>query len=179
MESDYTLPTASATFIVEQKEIERIETASDSAIYNGDIWQYAIAKWNSGLDNSGSPILTGVLEGKPFKNDGTLDVDSALNLANFDTAFDSSTGTINVLHAGVYTFTITLNSNYKWKTESVMEKGTPSDTPVITLTMNQKILQGSLTTDDNRDYTWDSNVFTFNPESVSYTHLTLPTIRLV
>lgn len=165
LESDYTLPTASATFIVEQKEIERIETASDSAIYNGDIWQYAIAKWNSGLDNSGSPILTGVLEGKPFKNDGTLDVDSALNLANFDTAFDSSTGTINVLHAGVYTFTITLNSNYKWKTESVMEKETPSDTPVITLTMNQKILQGSLTTDDNRDYTWDSNVFTFNPES--------------
>lgn len=178
LKSDYTLPTATATFVVEQKEIERIVNATDTHTYNGTPWNYSVLNWDSNLDNSGTPILTGVLEGKPFKNDGTQDTESTLNLANYNTSFENATGTISILHAGVYTYTITLNENYKWKSTGLGGE-TSNDTPVITLWMYQKELQGNKPgeTNENTDFTWDSSLFEYDP--ISTTGQQTPTISML
>ncbi len=176
--TDYSLPTASATFTISPKEIDRIEDVSVSQTYNGVAWEYSILGWNSDNDNEGTPILTGVLSGNPFDANGTVDT-TITNLANYNTSFNANTGTISVLHAGVYTFTISLNSNYVWKSVATTEEGeAPSNTPIITLTMNQKELKGSLkSANAEDDYIWNDNTFEFNPTST--TGQETPTITMV
>lgn len=118
---DYNLPSAYAEFKVTRKAIAKVTSAQDGVndTYNRVSKDISLTNWTAENDNSGAPILTRSLSAKYFDKDGAqTEFFSNLSEDNSTYGVTFAGGNVGVTHAGVYTLTVTLNSNYKWQSEA-------------------------------------------------------------
>lgn len=113
--NNYNLPTATDEFVISHITVDKVSIDGWSADKNApaNLGVYGIeptvyiTNWlsaNTAPDGI-SPILTSAVTG--VRHDGTTSI----------AVTDTQSGTIKLTQAGVYTVTVKLNSNYKWKNE--------------------------------------------------------------
>lgn len=154
-EDDYNLPSAYAEFKVTRKAIAKVTSAQDGAkgAYNRVSKDISLTNWTAENDNSGTPILTRSLSAKYFDKDGAqTEFFSNLSEDNSTYGVTFAGENVGVTHAGVYTLTVTLNSNYKWQSEA----GEDIAPVVIGYTVNQAKMAAEST------FTWGELAFTFD-----------------
>lgn len=154
-EGDYNLPSAYAEFKVTRKAIAKVTSAQDGVndTYNRVSKDISLTNWTAENDNSGAPILTRSLSAKYFDKDGNkTEFFSNLSEDNSTYGVTFAGGNVGVTHAGVYTLTVTLNSNYKWQSET----GEDIDPVEITYTVERAEMAADST------FKWGTLAFTFD-----------------
>ncbi len=153
--ADYNLPSAYAEFKVTRKAIAKVTSAQDgvNGTYNRVSKDISLTNWTAENDKSGAPILTRSLSAKYFDKDGAqTEYFSNLSEDNSTYGVTFAGENVGVTHAGVYTLTVTLNSNYKWQSEA----GEDIAPVVIGYTVNQAEMAAEST------FTWGELAFTFD-----------------
>ncbi|MCM1131423.1 MAG: hypothetical protein NC310_04955 [Roseburia sp.] len=180
---DYSLPKAEATFEINKQQITKIEDASLTGAYISQALEFSIPNFTNAKDNQNNSIYTWTLSGLEFDENGQITENEILTIADslasdgklpVGTSVIAANSKVSVTHAGVYTLIITLNDNYFWPTA---EGETPKNQATITITISQKVIQGSLNSNAHPSqdvFTFDKNIFEYQPTGDQLT----PTITM-